>query len=267
LYPKAVGYLVFAILVSLDALGQSPSTSARFDVISIRENVSGGNREETPPLQNGRLRFTNVTVQGVLSLAYPFDPPDMKGGPDWVRIGGGTHYDIQATTEVRVATEEIYHQLLQTMLADRFQLRVHQETTERPVYALVPDRKGMKLKTTDPSSCVPASPEVTVTPNGTACGRPYQFNGRHFEGIGMTTATLARFLGLYTGRPVIDRSGHEGMIDIQIDFTPANRISNDPDGPPSIFDALPEQLGLRLQPERGSVGVLVIDRVERPSEN
>jgi uncharacterized protein (TIGR03435 family) len=157
--------------------------------------------------------------------------------------------------------------MLQMMLADRFQLRVHRETTQEPVYALLPGKKGMKLKATDPSSCIPASPEVTFTPNGTACGRPYRFNGTHLEGIGMTTTTLARFLGLVAGRPVIDRSGHEGMIDIKIDFTPANRVSTDPEGPPSIFDALPEQLGLRLQPEKGPVDVLVIDRVERPSEN
>src|SRR6516225_7383530 len=102
----------------------------------------------------------------VLSLAYPFDPPQMKGGPAWIGIGSGTNCDIEATTEGRVVTLERYHQMLQTMLADRFQLRVHQETTQGPVYALVPDKKGMKLKATDPSSCVLASPEVTLELRG-----------------------------------------------------------------------------------------------------
>jgi uncharacterized protein (TIGR03435 family) len=203
-----------------------------------------------------------------MSLAYyPIDPPHTKGGPAWIALDSDTRYDIEATTEERVVTEERYHQMLQMMLADRFQLRVHQETTQGPVYALVPDKKGMKLKATEPSLCVPASPEATLLPNGTLCGQHYGLNGTHFEGIGMTTTTLARWLGLVVRRPVIDRSGYVGMVDIKIDFTPENRVSSDPDAPPSIFTALPEQLGLRLQPETGPVEVLVIDHVERPSEN
>ena len=95
--------------------------------------------------------------------------------------------------------------MLQLMLADRFQLRFHWETHQEPVYLLVADKKGLKLKTTDPGSCVPVPPEVTSTPNGTACGRQYHFNGTHFEGIGMTMKTLAVVLGL-SGRPVIDRN-------------------------------------------------------------
>ncbi len=267
-YVKSIEPLAVLLLLSVVASGQAVSPGTGFDVISIKENLTGARAAVTPPLQHGRLRFTNVTVKDVLSLAYyPIDPLHTKGGPAWIEIGSGTRYDIEATTEERVVTEDRYHQMLQTMLADRFQLRVHQETTQGPVYALVPDKKGTRLKATNPNSCVPASPEVTFLPNGTACGRPYQFNGTHLEGIGMTTATLSRFLGLVAGRPVIDRSGHAGMIDIDIDFTPANRVSIDPDGPPSIFDALPEQLGLRLQPETGPVDVLIIDRVERPSEN
>jgi len=95
----------------------------------------------TPPLQGGRLRFTNITVKDVMSLAYyPIDPPHTKGGPAWIALDSDARYDIEATTEERVVTEERYHQMLQMMLADRFQLRVHQETTQGPVYALVPDK-------------------------------------------------------------------------------------------------------------------------------
>ncbi len=83
----------------------------------------------------------------------------------------------------------------------------------------------------------------------------------------MTMKTLSVVLGL-SGRPVIDRTGHEGMVDIKLDFKLANRLSTDPDdGPPSIFDALPEQLGLRLQPSTGPVDEVIIDHIERPSEN
>ena len=114
--------------------------SAGFDVISVRRNVSGAINELTPPLQHGRLRFTNVTVQAVMSLAfYPLDFAHIKGTPDWTAIGTGTRYDIEATTEERVVTEERYHQMLQMMLADRFQLRFHWETHQEPVYLLVAD--------------------------------------------------------------------------------------------------------------------------------
>ena len=91
--------------------------------------------------------------------------------------------------------------------------------------------------------------------------------GLHFEGVGMTMKTLAVVLGL-SGRPVFDRTGYEAMVDIKLDFTPANRLSTDAaDGPPSIFDALPKQLGVRLQPAIGPVDTLVVDHIERPSAN
>ncbi|HKD06213.1 MAG TPA: TIGR03435 family protein [Bryobacteraceae bacterium] len=262
-------------MVSVAASGQEAPSGARFDVISIRQNVSGAVNEGTPPLQHGRLRFTNVTVQGIMSLAfYPIDFAHIKGAPGWTAIGrSGSHYDIEAIAEARVITEERYHQMLQTMLADRFGLKFHWESHQEPVYLLVADKKGLKLKATDPSSCVPVPPETSLTPNGTACGRQYTFTssgsegGLHFEGIGMTMKTLAVVLGL-SGRPVFDRTGYEAMVDVKLDFTPANRLSTDvADGPPSIFAALPEQLGLRLQPATGPVETMVIDHVERPSED
>ena len=267
MYRSAIGCVVFFIVEPLLGRGQSPPASTGFDVILIKRNVSGANGASTPPLQHGKLRFTNVTVKDVLSLAYyPIDPRHMKGGPDWIGLSG-ERYDVEATTEERVNTEERYHQMLQMMLAERFQLRAHVEAPEEPVYFLVPDKKGLKLKPTDPKSCVPASPEVNFLPNGTSCGTSYGLTGTHFEGTGMTTTTLAVYLGLVAGRPVIDRTGHEGMIDVQLDFIPPNRVSAAVDAAPSIFAALPEQLGLRLQPGRGPVNVLIVDHVERPSAN
>jgi uncharacterized protein (TIGR03435 family) len=203
---------------------------------------------------------------------YPLNFDHIKGLPAWTSIGSGTRYDIEATTEERVVSEESYHQMLQILMADRFQLRFHWETHEEPVYLLVADKKGLKLKDTDPASCVPAAPEANLTPNGTACGRQYHFDGTpngglHFEGIGMTMKTLSVVLGL-SGRPVIDRTGHQGMVDIKLDFTPANRLSTEPDGgAPSIFDALSQQLGLRLQPGVGPVDQVVIDYIEKPDAN
>ena len=265
MYTKPIGCVVFLILVSLVAFGQSPSVNTGFDVVAIKRDTIPANGASTPPLQGGRLDFTNVTIKDILSLAYyPIDVLHIYGGPAWI---GTERYDIQATTSERSVSEERYHQMLQMMLADRFKLTVHQETRQEPIYALIPDKKGIKLKATPQSACTPASPEVTLQPNGTPCGQRYSWNETRLEGVGMTTTTLARFLGLVAGRPVIDRSGYVGMADIKLDFTPPYKDSSDPAAPPSIFTALPEQLGLRLQPERGPVDVLIIDRVERPSDN
>ncbi|HEY4087469.1 MAG TPA: TIGR03435 family protein [Bryobacteraceae bacterium] len=269
---RAIECLAVLLLLPILAPAQAPPPRAGFDVISVRRNTSGANPAWTPPLQHGKLRFTNVTVQDVMSLAfYPLNFGHIKGAPDWTSTGSAIRYDIEATTQERAVTEERYHQMLQAMLEDRFQLKFHWETHDEPVYLLVADKKGSKLKTTDPASCAPLPPEATLAPNGTACGRSYGFtragNGLHFEGIGMTTKTLAVVLSL-SGRPVIDRTAHEGLIDVKLDFTPANRLSTDPaDGPPSIFDALPQQLGLRLQAATAPVDEVIIDHIEKPSDN
>jgi len=269
---RANKFLAIVLLLPFVALGQAGSPSVGFDVISIKKSVNGTGNEITPPLQHGRLQFKNVTVQAIMSLAfYPLNFGHIKGNPSWTNIGTGTRYDIEATSEERVVTEERYHQMLQRMLVDRFGLKFHWETHDEPVYLLVVDKKGLKLKTTDPASCAPVQPEVTFLPNGTSCGQRYGFtgipNGLHFEGIGMTMKTLAVVLGL-SGMTVIDRTGHEGFVDVKLDFMPPNRLSTDSfDAPPSIFDAVRDQLGLRLQPAIGPVDEVIIDHIERPSED
>ena len=216
-------------------------------------------------MKGGRLNFPYATVKDILSIAYyPIDYPHIIGGPAWM---SRDYYDIQAVTSERHVTQERYYQLLQKMLEDRFQLKAHSETKEGPVYLLVPDKKGLKLKATQPSECMPMAPEGLLAPNGTPCGRAYGFDGKHFEGVGMTSATLAAYLSLVARRPVIDRTGYAGMFDVKLDFTPAYVLAPDPDAPPSIFDALPAQLGLRLQPEKGPVESLVVDSIQRPSAN
>ncbi|HEY4089236.1 MAG TPA: TIGR03435 family protein, partial [Bryobacteraceae bacterium] len=201
MHARAIQCLAVLLLVPFLVPAQAPPPRAGFDVISVKRNLSDSRSEVTPPLQHGRLRFTNVTVQAIMSVAfYPLNFDQIKGAPDWTSISTGTRYDIEATTQERPVTEERYHQMLQKMLEDRFRLKFHWETHDEPVYLLVADKKGLKLKTTDPASCTPVPPDTTFAPNGTACGRSYGFtragNGLHFEGIGMTTKTLAVVLRL-----------------------------------------------------------------------
>lgn len=262
---KSLARPLILIPFSLVAFGQPPSANTGFDVISIRRDLSGSNGAWTPPLKGGRLIYTNASVKDILSIAYyPIPYPHILGGPDWI---SRDRFDIQAVTTEPHITQQRYNQLLRQMLKDRFHLKAHVETKEGPVYALIPDKKGLKLKTTPPSECSPIPPGELLPPNGTPCGRAYGYDGKHFEGIGMTSATLAAYLSLMAGRPVIDRIGFTGMFDVKLDFTAAKQPVADPDGPPSIFDALPAQLGLRLQPEKGPVTSLVVDSIERPSAN
>jgi len=269
---RANKFLATVLLLPLVAMGQAGPPSVGFDVISIKKSVNQTGNEITPPLQHGRLQFKQVTVQAIMSLAFaPLNFAHIKGNPSWTNIGGGTRYDIDATSEDRVVTEERYHQMLQKMLVDRFGLKFHWETHDEPVYLLVEDKKGLKLKTTDPASCLPVQPGVTLLPNATSCGQPWGFtaipNGVHFEGIGMTMKALAMVLSL-SGMTVIDRTEHEGFVDVKLDYLPPNRLSTDAvDAPPSIFDAVRDQLGLRLQPGIGPVDEVIIDHIERPSEN
>jgi len=269
---RADKFLATVLLLPFVALGQAGSPGAGFDVISIKQSVDQRGNEITPGLQHGRLQFRNVTVQAVMSLAFsPLNFAHIKGNPSWTNIGIGTRYDIEATSEEREVTEERYHQMLQKLLVDRFGLKFHWETHDEPVYLLVVDNKGLKLKTTDPASCVPVQPGVTLLSNATSCGQPWGFtpipNGLHFEGIGMTMKALAMVLSL-SGMTVIDRTGHDGFVDVKLDFMPPNRLSTVAgDAPPSIFDAVRDQLGLRLQPGTGPVDEVIIDHIERPSEN
>ena len=122
----AVKCLAVFLVLSIVAGAQEVPSGAGFDVISIKQNVSGAVNEGSPPLQHGRLRFTNFTVQGIMSLAfYPLDFDHIKGAPGWTSIGrSGSHYDIEAITEERGITGERYHQMLRAMLVRPFRPQV-----------------------------------------------------------------------------------------------------------------------------------------------
>ncbi len=155
------------------------------------------------------------------------------------------------------------------MRAERFQLVTHFEERQETIFHLVIDKKkgcGSGLKATPDGACVPVVPEGPPPPPDRFCGRYPVVQRQHFEGIGMKMGKLAEMLTFVLGNEVIDRTGLTGMFDVQLDYA----RPDDPillDGPPSIFTALPEQLGLTLETAKGPVNVLVIDRAERPSEN
>ena len=203
-------------------------------------------------------RFTAEasTVFSLIRYAYGLKHYQVEPGGSRLPLDDAM-YDIAALTEGQgVPTRDEFGQMLQGLLADRFKLEVHRETRNMPVYVLVTGKSGTKFKESAP---------------GTAAAGLTSAKGRNYE-VTWKATTLDGFLsGLWTGLDleIVNRTGLTGTYDIQLTYTPENLIARrpEPDSDISIFDAVREQLGLRLAREAVEVEVLVVDRVERPSAN
>jgi uncharacterized protein (TIGR03435 family) len=208
----------------------------------------------------------NATLRGVIQEAYDLKDDGLLGGPDWV---GSERYDINAKPESPVSDERA-RSMLQTLLVDRFQLKVHHETRLLPVYALTVGKDGPKLKEGADSNGVmrPSGPPSGPPPRAGYCGGSMVSFGR------MTSrkVSIQKFAGTLSeimGRPVLDMTGLTGVFDVDLRWTPdetqfGGKAKTDDSGAPSIFTAL-QELGLKLDARKGSVDVVVIDHGERPS--
>jgi uncharacterized protein (TIGR03435 family) len=179
------------------------------------------------------------------------------GAPHWVK---SDRYDISAKADGDPQVREM-PALVQRLLEDRLQLKYHWETRESAVYHLVVSKAG-KLRDSEPGGC----PPTADAPCGALRNSPGNTKGYH-----LTAADLAGSLSLFLGRFVLDKTGLIGKYDISLQWTTERIQLQSPAGAaessPSIFTALQEQLGLKLEASKGPVKTLVIDHVERPSEN
>ena len=282
-------------IVALTARAQSPP-DPRFDVVSVKRNTSGG-----PMLQRntpGNIAMFNLPVRQLIRMAYQLQDFQIIGAPDWVSTD---RFDIEGRFDPAAAPPgpppQVPRMLLmmRALLSDRFGMVAHTETREMPILALrllrADGRLGPQLK---PSAADCAAlnaargrgPAGGPPPPGTpfslgerpACGDRMAF-GQLLAG-GMPISRLAtQTLSQLTGRIVVDRTGLTGGYDIDLTWTPTpDQLPPGPPPPgvelppidptgPSLSTALQEQLGLRLDAERGPVEVLVIDRFQRPAEN
>jgi uncharacterized protein (TIGR03435 family) len=257
-----------------------------FDVVSIKRNTGGavpGN--SAPPIvrPDGSLALKNVPVNTLINRAYP--DTDIVGLPDWVRA---EHYDIATTSPLTTATTEDRIAMLRAMLADRFQLKVHIEQREQQVFDLVLARKDGKLGpglTPSDLNCdplpVPSTerpdrnappPPCTVRMIGAALRADKQARLGDFMEGNTSMDRLAEALRISAGRPVVNKTGLPGSyrIAMNFDMIGARRSpSVDPpiDSAPSVFTAVQEQLGLKLEPSKAQRNALVIERLERPTPN
>jgi bla regulator protein blaR1 len=255
--------LIAAVLTAAAPLvsGQEapkPSSRPAFEVVSVRPNKSGPGPVFMRRLPGVGFEAGNVTPRDLFLFAYDIQRPYLVGLPGWAE---NERFDIVA----RVSSGgNVEMTMLRGLLEDRFRVVVHSETREMPVYALVlarPDgRLGPQLRRSQ-VDCVSTSP---APPSASAQPQCPTRNGPGFTAaVGRPIPAFLFFLVGQVQRAVIDRTGLTGTWDLELQFNP-----DSPDDPrPSLFTALQEQLGLRLEPSTAPVPVLVIDRIERPTEN
>jgi uncharacterized protein (TIGR03435 family) len=216
----------------------------------------------------------NVPLRAIVQFAYGINTPSrIVGHPDWTNV---ERFDIQAKAARADATVEQLRPMLQALLADRFKMAARLEKRELQSYALVkarpdgplgPRLKPSTAKCTGGGVLTPA-PAGAANPDAVPCGVRPGGAGRVLL-VGVPMAQLAPLISLVVQRPVVDRTGIIGNFDIEMTFAPGQAPGSDLGNPdaPSIFTALEEQLGLKLDAQREMVEVLVIEGIDRPSEN
>jgi len=243
-----------------------PAETATFELTSVKRNISGSERTSTRGQPNGGWSATNVRLKAVIARAYEVREFQITGGPDWVNFD---RFDIAAKGPEGTPTERRFA-MLRRMLADRFKLVTHVETREQPVYLLVlarPDgRLGPQLK----RSTLPCAGQTTPQP-GSTCGVDTSVNDSFgtMSAKGVTMDRIAAAVANFAvNRIVIDRTGLQGAFDADLRFATdgaALAVANRVDDASSIFTAVQEQLGLRLQSDRGPVPFIVIDSIQEPT--
>jgi uncharacterized protein (TIGR03435 family) len=267
----------------------------RFEVVSVKptsstaSSVARGRGGTTPTpcfggrlqIDPGRLILTNTSVYTLIAWAYGKNCTGLSasdtlvGGPAWIGKDG---FDIQANIPQGVAVESSkqlldgtapkLQMMFQALLADRFKLELHRDSKEVPIYVLTAGKELAKLTArrataeSQPAGAVNASPKVSLT----SCPATQEDSFCRLVNRNVSMADLVTSLARITHRTVLDRTGITGEFTFNIDYAP---FDGAPAGSsaPSIFAAIEEQLGLKLEGSRATVEVFVIDRLERPSEN
>jgi len=289
---KAVLAGVGAIALVAPMLAQSvppqPAGELRFEVASIKPNKptpGGPVMTMQRLLPSGGFESVNVTLASIIRLAYSLQDFQMVGGPEWLDT---VRYDVQARAPEGAAQSDARRRL-QSLLVERFALKARRETRNHPIYALVrarPDgspgprlrRSQIDLEKAREKLAAALRENPGKFPPPLQCGLTA---GRTLGFCAITIAELVEFLPMYAGRMVVDRTGLTGAFDLEFTFDasrpfpgagPGGGFPIQPGGPadsdaPSLFTALEEQLGLKLEAQTGPVEVLVIDHVEQPTPN
>ena len=297
-----------AAIFCVPVFGQGTAGQPAFDVASIKPAAAqapgrmmmgcrGGPGTPDP----GRFTCNNVNLSMLMSRAYGVQSYQIAS-PDWFN---SERFDLTAKVPDG-ATKEQFNQMLQNLLAERFQVKLHRETKELPIFGLMVGKGGSKMKPSEeippaadgakevgPGDGPPPPPGpggFPQLPKGRAGLMIMMENGRfRMVGSRQTTSDLANMLGEQLGRPVRDETGLKGKYDFTLDFAPEpgqgpmrgmpmpmpgpggegrGPAPDSQEGGPSLLTAVQEQIGLKLESKKGPVDTLVIDHAEKvPTEN
>lgn len=250
---RTIARASWIVLMSFGLFGQS------FEVVSVKPHPPHQRNAHIGVYTSGpRLNADAANPVTLIMYAYNLKYYQIPSTPALLPFGD-EFYDIAAKAEGDVApSQDEFRRMLQLLLADRFKLKTHREMRELPVYALVVGKNGPKFKASAPDA---------------SADTHYAASGRNYE-VTIPKATMANVLSAIENsvldRPVVDQTGLEGTYDIRMTFTPntpPNRRTEPDADDISIFTAVEVQLGLRLEAQKAMVSVLVVDHIEKPSEN
>jgi uncharacterized protein (TIGR03435 family) len=280
----ALGAPILIGVLYAPAIRAQSAPVPKFEVVSIkpcqfREHTMSDMAPQgnsTPGnLRTGCFPLLNPSGRGLIRGAYasnPFTP--INGGPSWSR---SADYEINAKADGSPSVRTMTGPMMQALLEQYFHLKIHQQMAEGPVFFLRVARGGAKLHSFVEGSCTPHDTSPAPLGPGQAYCKNMMSGGSpaSIEAQGATLDDFSNMLFGMLGRPVINKTGIAGRFDLRVEFSregtalgplrPTDAPASDPTD--SIFSALPEKLGLRLEPAKGQVEALVIDHIERPAGN
>jgi bla regulator protein blaR1 len=266
-------------------LGAQTPANQTFEVASVKPNKTGDGRIMFGLQPGGRFNATNVTLRMLLRQAFNVQEFQITGGPDWM---ASDRFDVVAKAPEGEFTADLMRPMLRSLLAERFKLVVHNETREMAIYALVKARDDGKLG----PNLSPAAIDCAAVMRGRRGGPPptppqpgqklecgFMIGPGRMNAGGMPLSNLAQTLSPQVGRIVLDKTELTGNYDLELTYSLEGLGSVFPGGgpplingapapidpnQPNLFTALQEQLGLKLDSQRGPVDVVVIDSVQQP---
>jgi uncharacterized protein (TIGR03435 family) len=286
LVPAACAAFVIPAFLLDPTLGAQTPANPTFEVASVRPNKTGDGRIMLGLQPGGRFNATNVPLRMLLRQAFNVQEFQIVGGPDWMT---SDRFDIVAKAPEGNFTADVMRPMLRSLLTERFKLVVHNETREMPIYALVKARDDGKLGPNLSPAAIDCAavmrgrrgaPPPAPTQPGQKMDCGFMIGPGRMNAGGMPMANLAQTLSPQVGRIVIDKTELTGTYDFELTYSPEGLGSAFPGGgggpllngapvpadpnAPNLFTALQEQLGLKLDSQRGQVDVFVIDSVEQP---
>jgi uncharacterized protein (TIGR03435 family) len=237
-----------ALAAFLAALAQAQTAGGpQFEVATVKpsspEEIQGSSGCKTG---HGRATCTNVTLKRCIVGAYHAGPGQIVGGPGWI---DSDRFHIEAKAETPTDDDAILDAMLQALLKEQFHLALHRETRNMQALVLEVAKNGPKLEK------APGGEAVTDGSHGRMTLKNTAMDG------------FAERLARVTGLPVVNGTNLDGVFNMRLVWTPEGDNPNGPGSPPSLFTAIQEQLGLRLQSQKAPVPVLVVDHAEKPSGN